>query len=153
MPTTKNRFLAHEAQNSDPASLYMPAGQIVQTLAPAALYVPPMHSVHIPTPVAVLYVPAPQIVHSTPSYEASCPTLQVQFSSRGLPTTEKVLVGHEIQFPAPADEYVFTSHDLHAAQASHDPTIAAFLYVPALQAVHSASAGPPPEAQDTENAA
>jgi hypothetical protein len=75
---------------------------------------------HIPTPVVALYVPAPQgvqaaepvadlnvaasqAVHAVPSPPVY-PTRHVHDVSNGLPTAEKVLAGHTVQFVDASDE-------------------------------------------------
>jgi hypothetical protein len=76
-------------------------GHAVQFTAAADEYVFASHGVHVPTPVAVFAAPAPQGVHATPSDEALYPARQVQIE---LPSAEKVLVGHAVQYAAVAFE-------------------------------------------------
>jgi hypothetical protein len=79
------------------------SGHIVQLASPANEYVFTPHGMHVPTPVAVLYVPAPQGVHDKPSAPVY-PAMHIQDVSRGLPTSEKVLFGHVLQFADDSDE-------------------------------------------------
>ena len=89
-------------------------------------------------PLAALIVPTEQGAHAVPSGPVY-PAGQVQIE---LFATEEEFEGHEVQFVAATDdENVLTSH------GTHDPSLAVFLYVPALQGVHTTPVGRPPESQ------
>jgi hypothetical protein len=95
---------------------------------------------HVPTPVAVLYVPAPQGMQATPLEVAAYPAIQVQDTSRGLPTADLVLFGHIVQLvdavAVRAVEYVFTPHEVHTAEPVTD------FHLPAPQGVHAVPSTP-----------